>query len=621
MTHDHTDRLKPKGFFVSFNDQKEFLRDICPFCELDDGLLEKAIHHIEIGFYPRQTHLIEIGQATEYLYLVIKGEVKAFDADNELIRVYHAQEGFDADALIEGVSQLRYEVTEDLICYELSIKGFMQLFEAHDGFRQFYLMDMVDRIHYFKKHATASDLSTFMVARVSDSYLHDPCIVPEETPIVEALKRSVRAKSSSMVVEKDSTYGIVTDSDIKNMLASDTLDLHAPIASIAHFPLIAVEEEDFLFNVYLQLIQRNIKRVGVMREGALIGMLEQIDVLSYFANHSHLVTVKIEKAKSIDALREASLDYLNIVRKLYAQGVKARYIAKLVSEINRKVFVRLFEMVVPEALRGDCALIVMGSEGRGEQIIRTDQDNGLIVRDGVDVEGYRPHMRELTETLVSFGYPLCEGNIMVSNPYWCKSESAYRAQIDQWIGAPEMESFMEFSIFFDAQCVAGDATLLDNLQEHLFAQVNRDNDVYLARFAQLTTLFETPVGFFSTFLHRDRRIDLKKAGIFPIVQGMRALSLHYGVTELSTVERIKRLTQEGILEKGMARELVEAFEVLFYLRLTQQLDALNRDETVSNTVTTDHLTKIQRDLLKDSLQIVEQFKRFIVRHFSLENLG
>jgi CBS domain-containing protein len=102
---------------------------------------------------------------------------------------------------------------------------------------------------------------------------------------------------------------------------------------------------------------------------------------------------------------------------------------------------------------------------------------------------------------------------------------------------------------------------------------------------------------------------------------MRALSLHYGVTELSTVERIKRLTQEGILEKGMARELVEAFEVLFYLRLTQQLDALNRDETVSNTVTTDHLTKIQRDLLKDSLQIVEQFKRFIVRHFSLENLG
>jgi CBS domain-containing protein len=606
---------------VSFNDQKEFLRNVCPFCELEDVLLEKAIRHIEIGFYPRDTRLIEIGKATEHLYLIIKGEVKAFDADSELVRVYHAQEGFDADALIEEASQLRYDVTEDLICYELSAKGFMELFEADEGFRQFYLMDMVDRIHYFKQHATASDLSVFMVARVSDSYLHEPCIVSEETPIVEALKRSVHAKSSSMVVERRGTYGIVTDSDIKNMLASDTLNLQAPIASIAHFPLIAVEEEEFLFHVYLQLIQRNIKRVGVMRKGVLVGMLEQIDVLSYFANHSHLVTVKIEKAKNIDALREASLDYLNIVRKLYAQGVKTRYIAKLVSEINRKVFVRLFEMVVPEGLRDDCAFIVMGSEGRGEQIIRTDQDNGLIVRDGVDVEKYRPHMKELTETLVSFGYPPCEGNIMVSNPYWCKSEHDYRAQIDRWIDAPEMESFMEFSIFFDAQCVAGDAKLLDGLKAKRFERVNRDNDLYMARFAQLTTLFETPVGFFSTFLHRDRRIDLKKAGIFPIVQGMRALSLRHGISELSTVERIKRLVEEEILEEGMARELVEAFEVLFYLRLTQQIDALNRDETVSNTVTTDHLTRIQRDLLKDSLQIVEQFKKMIIRHFNLEHLG
>jgi CBS domain-containing protein len=210
---------------------------------------------------------------------------------------------------------------------------------------------------------------------------------------------------------------------------------------------------------------------------------------------------------------------------------------------------------------------------------------------------------------------------MVSNPYWCKSEHDYRAQIDRWIDAPEMESFMEFSIFFDAQCVAGDAKLLDGLKAKRFERVNRDNDLYMARFAQLTTLFETPVGFFSTFLHRDRRIDLKKAGIFPIVQGMRALSLRHGISELSTVERIKRLVEEEILEEGMARELVEAFEVLFYLRLTQQIDALNRDETVSNTVTTDHLTRIQRDLLKDSLQIVEQFKKMIIRHFNLEHLG
>jgi len=606
---------------MSFNDQKEFLRDICPFCELTEKELDTAIRHIEIGFYPQGTRLISLGASADSLYLIIKGEVKAYDEHDELIRVFHAQEGFDADALIEGKSSLRYEVSEDLICYELERKGFMALFESHEGFRQFYLMDMVDRIHYLKQHATASDLTAFMVARVSDSYLHEPCIVPEETPLVEALKRSVAAKSSSIVVERNGEYGIVTDSDIKNMIASGVLDLEAPVVSIARFPMIAVEEDDFLFNVYLQLISRNIKRVGVLRDGRLTGMLEQIDVLSYFANHSHLVTVKIEKAGTLDALREASLDYLNIVRKLHAQGVKSRYIAKLISEINRKVFVRLFEMIVPEELQNTCALIVMGSEGRGEQIIRTDQDNGLIIRDGMDVENYRPYMIQISETLVSFGYPPCPGNIMVSNPYWCKTETEYRHQVDRWIDAPEMESFMEFAIFFDAQCVAGDDTLLDGIKTHLFARVNKDNDLYMARFAQLTTLFETPVGFFSTFLHRDRKIDLKKAGIFPVVQGIRSLALRYGIAELSTVERIKKLHKESILEEGMARELVEAFEILFFIRLDQQLDTLSRGEEVTNTVITDRLSKIQRDLLKDALGIVEQFKKHIVRHFGLENLG
>jgi len=424
-----------------------------------------------------------------------------------------------------------------------------------------------------------------------------------------------------MVVERGGEYGIVTDSDIKNMLAAGSIDLEAPIASIARFPMIVVDEEDFLFNVYLLLIQKNIKRVGVLREGELVGMLEQIDVLSFFANHSHLATVKIEKARNIDALREASLDYLNIVRKLYAQGVKARYIAKLISEINRKVFGRLFGMIVPEELQKDCALIVMGSEGRGEQIIRTDQDNGLIVRDGVDVAPYRPLMERFSETLISFGYPPCPGNIMVSNPAWNKHESDYRAQIERWIETPDMDSFMEFSIFFDAQCVAGDASLLSGLKKELFERVNTNNDLYMARFAHLTTLFETPVGFFSTFLQRDRRIDLKKAGIFPIVQGVRALSLREKVEAISTTERIKHLRNMEVLGPDQARELIEAFEVLNHLRLGRQLEAIQTGGEANNVVLTDALGKIERDLLKDALQIVEAFKKWIVRRFGLEYLG
>jgi len=605
---------------LSFNDQKQFLQAIHPFCELSEYELEKVISHVEIGFYPKESEVITLGDSPKILYLVIKGEVKSYDSADELLRVYHAKEGFDADALIKGSSEARYEVTEDLICYELSHKGFMQAYESNEAFKQFYLMDMVERIDFLKKKETSSDLSAFMVARVSDSFLHEPCIVDADMLVAQALRRSVEMKSSSVVVQRGEAYGIVTDSDIKTALAEETLDLSSSIGEMARFPIIAVDKEDFLFNVYLSLIQKNIKRVAVMEEGKPIGMLEQIDILSYFANHSRLATVKIEKAKTIEALQEASQDYISIVKKLHAQGVKARYIAKLISEINRKVFDRLFEMVVPEELRGECALIIMGSEGRGEQIIRTDQDNGLIIRDGVDMTQYHPYMQQLTEHLISFGYPRCDGDIMVSNPYWCKSQSDYAKELSHWIATPDMDSYMYFSIFFDAQCVAGDVTLLEGLKQRIFAEVDSSNDVYMARFANLTTLFETPVGFFSTFLNRDRKIDLKKAGIFPIVQGIRSLSLSYQIEALSTIERIKKLQSKEILEETMVQELREAFEVLLYIRLEQQLKQQRNGNEISNEIDTQKLSKIQRDLLKDSLQIVEQFKKFITRHYRLENL-
>ena len=605
---------------MSFNDQIIFFQSIHPFCDLSSAALEKVIQHVEIGFYPKESEIIPLESDPKTLYLIIKGEVKAYDKNNNLIRVYHAKEGFDADALIEGASQARYVVTEDLICYELSAKGFMKAFEENETFKQFYLMDIVERITYLKKKETSSDLSGFMVARVSDSYLHEPCIVSFDMLVSQALKKSVATKSSSIVVKKEDDYGIVTDSDIKIALANETLDLSSMIGEMARFPIIAVDKEDFLFNVYLSLIQKNIKRVAVKDEGKIIGILEQIDILSYFANHSRLATVKIEKSKTIESLREASHDYISIVKKLHAQGVKARYIAKLISEINHKVFVRLLDMILPETLREDCALVVMGSEGRAEQVLRTDQDNGLIIRDGVDVEQYHPYMQKFTEMLISFGYPPCDGNIMVSNAYWCKSEAAYKKEILHWIEYPDMDSYMYFSIFFDAKLVSGDSTLLKNLKETIFTHLDTGNDVYMARFAKLTTLFETPVGFFSTFLHRDRRIDVKKAGIFPIVQGVRSLSLEYRIEALSTVERIKLLRSKKILDPAMTQELIEAFEILLYIRLEQQLAQMRNGEHIDNEVDTERLSKIQRDLLKDSLQIVEKFKKFIVRHFALENL-
>jgi CBS domain-containing protein len=606
---------------MSFNDQKAFLQSIHPFDELSETQLDDLAKRIEIGFYPAETSLTVCGAEPDRFYIIIKGEVKALDEQDNVVRVYREKDSFDADALLEGNCDYHYLVSEDLIAYEIDKKSFMKLFEANETFRQFYLMDIVERIEHLKKRERDNGMGEWMTARVSESYWHAPCIVPAETPLLEAVRRSVEMGRSEIIVDSpEYGYGIIADSDLKRLFAEGGLDPDARTEALAHFPLLTVEKEDFLFNAYLELIRKNIKRLGVTEKGRLIGVLEQIDILSYFANHSHLITVKIERARSVEELKEASLGYLTIVRRLYAQGLKSRYIAKLISEINRKLFARLFAMIVPEELQNDCALLVMGSEGRGEQIIRTDQDNALAVRDGVDVAKFVPHMERFSAALLEFGYPPCPGKIMVTNDYWRRDVSGYKKEIERWIERPDEESFMYFSIFFDAETVAGDAALNRELKEYIFSRFDERNDIYMAHFARLALLFETPVGLWSTLLHRDRHVDIKKAGIFPIVQGVRSLALRYRVEELSTVERLKELARREILKESFARELIEAFDTLGILRLGAQLRAIDEEREPDNTIHSDDLSKIQRDLLRDSLEIVERFKGFITRHFELDRL-
>ena len=605
---------------MSFSDQKAFLQSIHPFDELSDQLLEDLAKRIEIAFYPAETSLTVCGAEPDRFYIIIKGEVRVLDERDEVVRIYREKDSFDADALLEGRCDYHYQVAEDLICYEIDKKIFMKLFESSEGFRRFYLMDIVERIEHLKKRERDNGMGEWMTARVSESYWHTPCVVEEQTPLLEALRRSVEMGRSEIIVEGQEGYGIVADSDLKRMLAEGSYDPDAAAGSVAHFPLLTVEKEDFLFNAYLELIRKNIKRLGVTENGRLIGVLEQIDILSYFANHSHLITVKIERARNVEELKEASLGYLTIVRRLYAQGLKARYIAKLISEINRKLFARLFEMILPQELQKECALLVMGSEGRGEQIIRTDQDNALVVRDGVDVDRFVPYMERFSAALLEFGYPPCPGKIMVTNDYWRRDVAGYKKEIDRWIEAPDEESFMYFSIFFDAKAVAGDDALIRELKEYIFSRFDERNDIYMAHFARLALLFETPVGIWSSLLHRDRHVDIKKAGIFPVVQGVRSLALRYRVDALSTVERIKELSSRGILDENFSRELIEAFDTLSILRLRAQLQALDEGKTPDNTIHSEQLSKIQRDLLRDSLEIVERFKGFIARHFELDRL-
>lgn len=605
---------------MSLRDQESFLSNIHPFEVLTQEQMNLCINHMDIAYYPKNTTIVSPEKIPNHFFIIIKGTVHEVTSEDELVMDFHQEDSFDANALIYNECKNTFKVKEDLICYELEKSTFLALIEQNIEFKQFFLSNLVNKLQDLKSKKYTSELSSFMIARVDDTVMHEPCIVEENTKLIDAIEKSIEYKTSTIIVKYEDGYGIITDSLLKMKVLLEGRDLAIPVKEIAIFPLLSVHSDDYLFDAFSLLIKKNIKRVGVINnQGEMIGILEQIDVLSHFANHTYVVDSKIKKADNLEDLKEASIELINTIRTLNAKGVKVNHISNLIGQLNTKVYKKLYKLILPEELRNDACFIVMGSEGRNEQIIKTDQDNALVVRDGIDVEQYRAYMEKITETLIDFGYPPCEGNIMVSNPFWCKSVQQYKDETKKWIEAPDMQNYMDLAIFFDSFAVAGDKDLLINLKDDLFNKLH-DKDVFMAYFAKATLTFDTP-SIIANFMTKTHFIDIKKAAIFPIVQGIRSLALRERIRETTTIKRIKILEQQKVLTSNMANELIEAFDVLCTLRLKSQLSKLQDNKKINNEIDTHSLGKIERDLLKDSFKIVIDFKKFIAYVFQTDKIS
>ena len=292
-------------------------------------------------------------------------------------------------------------------------------------------------------------------------------------------------------------------------------------------------------------------------------------------------------------------------------------------ELNRQVFRRLWELLAPEPLRANSCLIVMGSEGRGEQIVKTDQDNALMLRDGFVFEGLEAVTEAFTAALIEFGYPPCPGGIMLSRPPWRQPLAGFREPLRQWIHGADPEGPMNLAIFLDAAAVAGDAALLEQARDHVDRLLS-DSDAFYARFAGAVDQFGGDGGWWSRLPGLRGRaaaeIDLKKLGIFPIVHGVRALALQYRVRALGTADRLRALVAEGRIDAALARDLIEALHFLIGLKLASNLRQMADGRAPDNGVRLAELGTLERQALKEALAIVRRFKQWLGRHYRLERV-
>ena len=607
-------------------EQRTFIRGIPPFDRVDNKIIDKIVENLDIAYFKAEEVLLQKGAMPEFLYFIIKGVVQ--EREEEVLSTYTSGELFDPASLVEKYARHTFVTAEETICYVLPGTLFLELFHEERYFEQYFFQSISQKLSSAYNSEQNAVLADFMMARVEDAYLQKPLIVDGKTAIYEAVKMQQEKKANVLLVKSDAGLGIVTDSDFREKFILEKRSFDDPVSVLMHMPLIAISKSAFLFNAQILMTQHHIKHLVVEDEkGEIVGILDQLSLASFFASHTYAIANAIERAEDPEALKEASQDLIKITKALFAKGVKVRYIARLISRLNAKIFEKLFNFLAPEVLIGKACVVVMGSEGREEQILKTDQDNALIISDACEIREaeLEDFCRKYTRSLIDFGYPECPGGIMLSNPQWRMRESAFKERIELWLERKSSDDMMHTAIFYDAMCVAGNAELLDGLRSYLLCTLGDDTAFY-ARFAKPIESFEVPLGIFSDFVLEKRgehknELDIKKGGIFTIVHGVRSLAIEKGITETNSVVRLKLLNDMGVLDKQLTADLIESFTYFLTLRLQANLERMETGAQVSNYIDPKRLSRIEKDLLKDALKTVDKFKKFLVYHYKLNLLG
>jgi CBS domain-containing protein len=471
------------------------------------------------------------------------------------------------------------------------------------------------------------EMLSLVTAQVRDAFVRKPFYVDGALDLVSVCRElAARGLTTALVRDRRDgaeRLGIFTTTDLRDALLREVPPAQLPVREVARFDVVQVQADAELFEALWLMVRHRVHRLVVRDGDEVLGVLGQLDLVSFVANHSHIIGVQIEQATSIDELKAAAVRVDEMVRLLHGSGIRIERVTRLVSELNRRLVWRLWSLVAPAALVEGSCLLVMGSEGRGEQIVKTDQDNALLLRDDLDAAALdvAGATARFSAALIELGWPPCPGDIMVNQPLWCRPMAQWREAIRGWIYGDDREGPMHLAIFFDAAPVAGDARLLEELRAHL-DQVLAGSDVFLARFAGAADQFHEPGGWFTRLKTRrdERPLDLKKLGTFPIVHGVRALALQHRLRESGTAERLRALAAAGHFEPAQANDLIDALHLLMGLRLTHQLRQREGGQAASNEVRPSELSTLEREPLRDALGIVKGFRAWLRQHFRFDAL-
>jgi CBS domain-containing protein len=603
----------------------EFLVRHAPFDRMAVAHLIFLAERAQLAFYPKGEAITDPAQGTAGQFFIIKqgrvrGEVEP-GGDHDAWEL-HAGECFPIGALLSRRPvRMAQRAVEDTFCLELKRDDFDTLYSDSPEFRDFCsrrLASMLDRtLHTLQAAISAQASSDAPYGAALSSLVRRASVTcAPATRLRDALAIMHAEHVGSIVIADESNrpLGIFTLHDLLARAAENAFAFDTAIEQVMTPKVFALAPSDTVHEAALLMARESIGHVCVVENGRLRGVVSERDL--FFLQRVGLARLSrvIAQAPDLDSLARHARDVHRLIDQMLVQGVSVAQLTQVITLLNDHVTRRVIELVLAESGMPSVPFtwLAFGSEGRQEQTLKTDQDNGMLflLPAGRDAETVRqellPVAKRINDALDRCGYPLCTGNIMASNPECCLSFEEWQARFARWIEQGTPEHLLNASIFFDLRTLWGDPTPVVALRQWLTGQV-AENPRFLRQMAENALRNQPPLGLVREFVLEDEgehahTLDLKLRGATPFVDGARLLALAHRVEETGTFARLRGAARTGTLREAEAEAWCDAFSFINLLRMRAHQGQARHGRTLDNYIDPDSLNELDRRILKEAFR-------------------
>jgi CBS domain-containing protein len=604
------------------------------------------LERMNLGYYAEGEVIVSPEQGAVDRFLVIKQGVvhgeqnvaKASDADTWL----ELMEGecFPLGALLANrpVASV-YRAGSDIFCYELPAEAFRELIGMSAAFRDFCTRRIANLLEHSKQviqaqYSQSSVEQQSLASPLSAIIRRKPITCAPDTSVREVLEvmRDQRIGSMIAVDEEGCPLGIMTLHDVRDRIAIPQIDLDQPVIEVMSTQLSTLPPQALAHEAALMMARQGFRHVLVVEHGKLVGLVSEKDLFALQRVGLRQIGSTIRHAETPQVLLQCAADIRKMAHNMMAQGVSPEQLTQFISAFNDLLTARVVELECKASglcgtpLHDGLCWMALGSEGRFEQTLNTDQDNAIIfeVPAGMTADQVRakllPIARRINETLALCGFPLCKGEIMASNPKWCLSLEEWKRTFNSWISGGSPEALLNASIFFDFRSLYGAEHLATDLRQWL-AHVASDNSRFLHMMAENALRNRPPLGVVRDFVvGKENKLDLKLNGITPFVDAARIFGLAAGVSQTNTIQRLRASAEKMNIHASEIDAWIDALLFIQVLRLRHHDEVSAQgagDEALDNLIDPEKLNELDRRILKEAFRQARKLQARLALEYHL----